>query len=61
MSLGFYFMWYSEYCVVVEASDVAPLRSRAVEAYRRLVRTARLKLEKKEERNEDVVTRPSDE
>ena len=67
--LGFYLLWYSEYCLVVEASDVfeasnvAPSSSWIVATYRRLAETSRtrLKLGKKREQTDAAVTGPSDE
>ena len=65
LCLGFYFVWYSEYCLVVETSDtVAPAPSWASGTYRRLAETSkskmRLKLGKKAERKGETATGPSE-
>ena len=54
LSLSFYFVWYSEYCLMVKTSDAAPLWLRAAGTYRRLAEQskAQLKLGKKREQTE---------
>ena len=57
LRLGFYFLWYSEYCLVVEASDAAPSSSWAVRTYQRLAGTSKELLRiRKEKRKEDTGT-----
>ena len=58
LRLGFYFLWYSEYCLVVEASDVD---SGGYTGDRRRRRRRDLKLGKKRDQTEVAATGPSDE
>ena len=54
LRLGFYFVWHSEYCLVVEASDATPPASWAVGTYKRLAK--RSKMQEKLGRKEDLET-----
>ena len=57
LHLGFHFLWYSEYCLVIETHKLVPSSSRTVRTYRRLAGTSKELLRiRKEKRKEDTGT-----